>query len=58
VALTRLRVVVCERARVRAEHLAGSQLMWIGDDTAHIAFGHPADGHAAAFERALQALPT
>ncbi|MGH8790969.1 MAG: N-acetylglucosamine-specific PTS transporter subunit IIBC [Cupriavidus necator] len=58
VALTRLRVVVRERARVRADHLAGSQLMWIGDDTAHIAFGHAADGHAAAFERALQAMPT
>ncbi|WP_410054163.1 N-acetylglucosamine-specific PTS transporter subunit IIBC [Cupriavidus sp. BIC8F] len=58
VALTRLRVVVRERARVRAGHLAGSQLMWIGEDTAHIAFGHAADGHAAAFERALQAMPT
>lgn len=58
VALTRLRVVVRERGQVRADHLAGSQLMWIGEDTAHIAFGHAADGHAAAFERALQAMPT
>ncbi len=58
VALSRLRVVVRERARVRNERLAGvpgSQLMWTGPDTAHIAFGHPADGHAAALARALQA---
>ncbi|SCU86275.1 Protein-N(Pi)-phosphohistidine-sugar phosphotransferase II ABC, N-acetylglucosamine-specific [Cupriavidus necator] len=58
VALTRLRVVVRQRAQVRADRLAGSQLMWIGEDTAHIAFGHAADGHAAAFRRALQAMPT
>ncbi|WP_427312402.1 N-acetylglucosamine-specific PTS transporter subunit IIBC [Cupriavidus sp. H39] len=56
-ALTRLRVVVRERARVRAEDLAGSPLMWVGDDTAHIAFGHAADQHAAALRRALQARP-
>ncbi|KAF7960254.1 PTS N-acetyl-D-glucosamine transporter [Cupriavidus sp. UYMU48A] len=58
VALSRLRVVVRERARVRNERLAGvpgSQLMWTGPDTAHIAFGHPADGHAAALGAALQA---
>ncbi|MFS8973659.1 PTS transporter subunit EIIB [Cupriavidus necator] len=58
VAQTRLRVVVRERGRVRAERLdggAGSQLMWTSDDTAHIAFGQPANGHAAAFQRALQA---
>ncbi|WP_455279174.1 N-acetylglucosamine-specific PTS transporter subunit IIBC [Cupriavidus necator] len=58
VAQTRLRVVVRERGLVRAERLdggAGSQLMWTSDDTAHIAFGQPANGHAAAFQRALQA---
>ncbi|WP_454751518.1 hypothetical protein [Cupriavidus necator] len=62
VAQTRLRVVVRERARVRAGQLAsptGSQLMWAGDDTAHIAFGQSANGPAAAFQRALQAaVPT
>ncbi|WP_407935925.1 N-acetylglucosamine-specific PTS transporter subunit IIBC [Cupriavidus necator] len=58
VAQTRLRVVVRERARVSAERLeggSGSQLMWAGADTAHIVFGHPANEHAAAFQRALQA---
>ncbi|RAS12566.1 N-acetylglucosamine-specific PTS transporter subunit IIBC [Cupriavidus alkaliphilus] len=57
VALTRLRVAVRERAQVRAERLAGSPLLWIGEDTAHIAFGHAADAHAAALQRALQARP-
>ncbi|MBB3013963.1 N-acetylglucosamine-specific PTS transporter subunit IIBC [Cupriavidus alkaliphilus] len=57
VALTRLRVAVRERAQVHAERLAGSPLLWIGEDTAHIAFGHAADAHAAALQRALQARP-
>ncbi|SOZ99514.1 Protein-N(Pi)-phosphohistidine-sugar phosphotransferase II ABC, N-acetylglucosamine-specific [Cupriavidus taiwanensis] len=57
VALTRLRVVVRERARVQAARLAGSPLMWTRDDTAHIAFGHAADGYEAALRRALQARP-
>ncbi|SOY50014.1 N-acetylglucosamine-specific PTS transporter subunit IIBC [Cupriavidus taiwanensis] len=57
VALSRLRVVVRERARVQAARLDGSPLMWVGDDTAHIAFGHAADGCAAALQRALQARP-
>lgn len=55
VALTRLRVVVRERARVHAGRLDGSPLMWTADGTAHIAFGHAADGYAAALRLALQA---
>ncbi|SPA13276.1 Protein-N(Pi)-phosphohistidine-sugar phosphotransferase II ABC, N-acetylglucosamine-specific [Cupriavidus taiwanensis] len=57
VALTRLRVVVRERARVQAGRLDASPLMWTADDTAHIAFGHAADAYAAALRRALQAGP-
>jgi PTS system N-acetylglucosamine-specific IIC component len=57
VALTRLRVAVRERAQVRAERLAGSPLLWTSENTAHIAFGHAADAHAAALQRALQARP-
>ncbi|SOY53550.1 fused N-acetyl glucosamine specific PTS enzymes: IIC component; IIB component; IIA component [Cupriavidus taiwanensis] len=57
VALTRLPVVVRERARVQAGRLDASPLMWTADDTAHIAFGHAADAYAAALRRALQAGP-